>query len=247
MFKIAHLYPKELNLYGDTGNVFYISYFLEKLGIPTKTIYIEKGDTLDKDIDFIFAGGGPDSLQSSIYQDFLNKRDFLFKYINLGKPSLFICGSYQLLGKYYLTSQKEKIKGLNIFDFYTFSPPHQKNRLVGNSIIVLDDFIQKNTFSFSKYLLGFQNHNGRTVLSKDLRPLGKVVNAPLGNTPEGFEGFYYKKTVGTYLHGPVLVKNPHLLYFLVSNYLEKIKIPKNLFYSEYITHYDFLLKNYKEN
>ncbi len=247
VFNLIHLYPRELNLYGDTGNVFYISYFLSIFGIKTKIYYIEKGDSLPNKIDFIFAGGGPDSLQSSIYKDFLSKKGILYNHIHNNKPALFICGSYQLLGKYYLTSNKEKIKGLNLFNFYTFSPNNQKKRLVGNSVICLDNFILTKTFKFSRYVVGFQNHNGRTILSKKLKPLGKVLNSSLGNDSRGGEGFYYNKTIGTYLHGPLLVKNPHILYFLLSDYLSSFSIPSyHLFYNEFITHYEFLHKNYNK-
>ncbi|PIR43486.1 glutamine amidotransferase [candidate division WWE3 bacterium CG10_big_fil_rev_8_21_14_0_10_32_10] len=245
MFKIAHLYPKELNLYGDTGNVYYVKYFLNKFGIKSGIYEIGIGDVLDDTYDFIFAGGGPDSLQNKIYQDFLTRKSFLIKHIHRGKPSLFICGSYQLMGKYYLTADKKKIKGLNIFDIVTKSPPDQKHRLVGNSIITLNESVIKPNYNFDTRIIGFQNHNGRTYLNSKVKNIGKSKNLYLGNNDVDYgEGLLFKKTLCSYLHGPLLVKNPQLAYYLLYDYLKnKKKVPMYNFFAEYISHKNILLKN----
>lgn len=238
MFKIAHLYPKELNLYGDKGNILYLQYFLFKQGIKSTITEISVGDSLVGDFDFIFSGGGPDSLQNLVYSDFLNKKTFLSNHIKSGKPAVFICGSYQLLGKYYLTAEKKKIEGLGLFDFYTKSPEDQKSRIVGNTFFTFRKIFFGNT------VVGFENHNGRTILSKTLKPLGKSFSTRSGNNDfDRGEGLIYKKTIGTYLHGPLFVKNPNILIYLLQNYLDNELCEKD-FYSEYISHQNALHKKF---
>lgn len=236
MFKIAHLYPKELNLYGDKGNILYLQHFLLIQGVKSSVTEISVGESLNESFDFIFSGGGPDSLQSVVYEDFLLKKDALSKHIKKGKPAVFICGSYQLLGKYYLTAQKEKIKGLGLFDFFTKSPENQSSRIVGNT------FFKFNKTFFGNTVVGFENHNGRTILSKTIKPLGKSFSTKSGNNDIDLgEGFIYKKTIGSYLHGPLFVKNPNILLFLLQDYLDENLLEKG-FYSEYISHQNALHK-----
>jgi hypothetical protein len=232
MITIAHFYKKELNLYGDTGNVLYIQFFLKKFGVSSKVINIGVGDTAPNKVDFIVMGGGPDSLQSKVYKDLLTKKDFFKKHIESRKPALFVCGSYQLMGKYYLASNGDKIPGLGVFSFYTKSPSNQNSRFVGN-------VSPKNNFDsgldFSNNIVGFENHNGRTYLN-NLNPLALANSKSSGNNAKDFsEGFLYKKSVGTYLHGPIFVKNPHLLFYLLSDVLKNTNYTKNLT-SEYISH-----------
>jgi len=245
MFKIAHLYPTELNLYGDTGNIYYLQYFLNLFNISSTVFNITSKTKKLNDFDFIFAGGGPDSLQNKIYKDFLeNKKDFIKKHIENNKPALFICGSYQLLGKYYLTADNKKIKGLNIFDFYTASPKDQKHRIVGNTSAIFKEL--SSDFIFSDVVVGFENHNGRTYLN-DLKSFGIASKKTQGNNKKDLsEGFVYKKTIGSYLHGPLLVKNPHIAYFLLQNYIslkELKKVDLKMLFPEYLAHRN-ILNNY---
>ena len=222
MYKIAHLYPKELNLYGDKGNILYLTYFLNQIGIKSEVTDIGLKTNITEDFDFIFSGGGPDSLQNLVYKDFLTKKDFLIKHIEMNKPSVFVCGSFQLLGKYYLNSKNEKVPGLGIFNFYTQSPLNQNKRIVGNTY-----FKFKESF-FGNTVVGFENHNGRTYLEDKLTPLGESFSKDSGNNDfDKGEGLLYKKTLGTYLHGPLFVKNPNILEFLL----------KDLFHSRYLVVY----------
>lgn len=231
-FLVTHLYPDELNLYGDTGNVLFAKNLLELLGYKVLIDFVGIGNSISPKTDFLFAGGGPDALQEKIYDDFISRKDTIEKYINSGKPSLFICGSYQLLGNYYLTADKNKIPGLGIFDFYTFSPNNQHTRIVGNSVCDPTASV-KNASVYKNSIVGFQNHNGRTVFGKKYEPLAYTNSFNLGNnTEDNYEGLLYKKTVCTYLHGPILVKNPDISLFLFSKYLKSNKFDfKNLYSS----------------
>ena len=241
-FNIVHLYSKELNLYGDTGNILYLQYFLSLFNIKSHVYYVGSGQNFPDKVDFIFAGGGPDSLQNKIYEDFIKRKEFLKEHIESGKPSLFICGSYQLLGKYYLTSTKDKIKGLGLFDFYTESPPNQKHRIVGNCKVLFNVSV-RNSLRLSKYIVGFQNHNGRTFFN-NLKPLGFIKKGYGNNGVDLTEGLLHKKLVGSYFHGPILVKNPQLLFFLLENYLPSSfsDLDKKVFYPEYVSHYNLLAR-----
>ena len=241
MFKIYHFYKDELNLYGDCGNIYYLQYFLNLFGIKSSIAYVDKNTKDLEECDFIFAGGGPDLLQNSIFTDFVSKKAFVQKHINDGKPSLFICGSFQLLGKYYQTAEGEKIPGLSIFDFYTYSPSNQNKRIVGNIV----SNVSFNTTPFPSSVVGFENHNGRTVLNSPLKPFSVVNLKTQGNNDSDFtEGLLYKKTIGTYFHGPLLVKNPHILFYLLKEYLPKdFKFDPRLLTSEYLSYQNAFSKN----
>lgn len=235
MFNIVHLYPKQLNLYGDTGNILVIQNILKLYGINFKTYKVGIGERFPTNTDFIMVGGGPDYLQEKIYDDFIKRKDFLENYFNNKKPSLFVCGSFQLLGNYYLDSTGKKLPGVGLFNFYTRSPDNQKSRIVGN--IFMQSPIAPS--DFSNKVVGFENHNGRTYI-KNIRPFGKTSSISYGNNTVDFsEGFIYNKTIGTYLHGPLLVKNPHLLKYLLSDYVE-IDLRRKDFISQLIPHLNAL-------
>jgi hypothetical protein len=167
------------------------------------------GDTIDfSQLDIILLGGGSDREQElvcghlkSIQQDFKN-------YVEDGGVVLAVCGGYQLLGKYYKTDKK-MIEGLSILDITT---EWQPERLIRN--IVLDSPL------FDTPVVGFENHGGRTYIGSHT-PFGKVFYG-LGNTGKsGYEGVLYKNVIGTYLHGPLLPKNPQVCDYLLERALKR--------------------------
>lgn len=194
--KILHLYPKELNLYGDSGNVLCLNYRLKKRGIKTEILEAGIGDKIP-DFDIMFIGGGQDREIEIIENDIKRKSTALSYYIENGKAVLAICGGFQLLGEYFKTNDNKKITLSNALPFYTVG---SKTRMIGN--IVTDTPMGK--------LVGFENHSGKTYLSKELKPLGEVILGYGNNGADGLEGLHYKNTVATYMHGPVLPKNPSL-------------------------------------
>lgn len=200
--KIVHLYPKELNLYGDCGNVLCLVKRLEKRGYAVEVINVGIGDILPN-FDILFIGGGQDKEMQIIQNDLKRKSQMLSYSIENGKSVLAICGGYQLLGKYYKNGNNI-IKLSNALDFYTVASDERK---VGN--IVFDTELGR--------IVGFENHAGITHLSQNLKPFGKVV---CGYGNDGInEGVWYKNTIGTYAHGPVLPKNPELADYLIKNAL----------------------------
>ena len=192
--KIAHLYPGELNLYGDWGNVLCLYYRLKKRGFSVEIENINIGDRIN-DFDILFIGGGQDREMNIISNDLKRKSDMLCYCINCSKTVLAICGGYQLLGKYYINQQGREMKLSGALDFYTVS---NDKRMIGN--IVFDT-------PFGN-IVGFENHSGKTYLSKKLTPLGRVISGFGNNGEDGTEGLQFKNTFCTYAHGAVLPKNP---------------------------------------
>jgi len=181
-------------------------------GIKHKLIEFESGDSIKKleKADLFFAGGGPDLLQREVAQDALRIKPLLEEALKAGKAGLFICGFYQLLGKFYRPAEGEDIPGLGIFDCYTQHFGARKKRCVGN--IVTKPLLP---LRLSPLLVGFENHEGRTYLGKKARPLARVKRGFGNNGQDKTEGIIRGNFVGTYLHGPVLPKNPHLADWLL--------------------------------
>ncbi len=177
-------------------------YELKKLGIQTERKIVSIGDDFkESDYDFVFFGGGQDYEQSIVKEDLIKKKDEIVKYIENNGLFLAICGGYQLLGKYYYDAYGKKIDGLSIFDHYTVNQD-SKNRFTGQIKIQVD--------SFDEICLGFENHGGRTFLSDKQKAFGKVLEGNGNNGEDNSEGFIYKNTIGTYLHGPILARNENL-------------------------------------
>ena len=208
---IIHLYPDLLNLYGDRGNIACMEKRLEWRGI---TANVRQCTNKDSDIDLtgadiIFVGGGSDREQEIVCSRLLKKKDELKAYVNSGGVLVAVCGGYQLLGKYYKTALT-KIEGLDILDIYTDSGD---TRLISNVVLECD--------KFDMPIVGFENHAGRTYLGEGVTPLGKVLFGN-GNTGDsGYEGVIYKNVIATYLHGPLLPKNPQLCDYILERALER--------------------------
>lgn len=206
--RIAHLFPDLLNLYGDRGNIITMRNRLLWRGIGVEVKEYGIDDTIDlTGTDIVFCGGGSDREQLIVCQ-YLNRiKEEIKAYVEDGGTLLAVCGSYQLLGHYYQL-ENEKIQGLSILDLYTESG---KKRLIGNVILQNDVFGK---------IVGFENHAGRTYINEHT-PFGKVLYGNGNNGKDGFEGVAYKNVIGTYLHGPLLPKNPILCDHILNLALER--------------------------
>lgn len=212
--KIAHMYPDLLNLYGDRGNLIVLSRRLAWYGFSCQIIPVELGDDIDfSELDMVFMGGGSDREQNLVYRDLFKKADALWAEIEDGMPLLAICGAYQLLGRYYESADGKVMHGLNFFDFYTAG---EEKRLIGN-ILIKTEITGKETT-----VVGFENHGGRTYFNgPELKPFGKVVKGYGNNGQDKCEGISYKNLIGTYLHGPLLPKNPAVADFFIQAVLKR--------------------------
>jgi CobQ-like glutamine amidotransferase family enzyme len=153
-------------------------------------------------------GGGQDYEQITVGEDIINnKKELLLKYIEENGAGLYVCGAYQLLGKKYIAADGRQIDGAGVLDIYT----EKGNKRFINDVIVESEF-------FRTKLVGFENHSGRTFIG-NYSPLGKVIYGNGNNGEDGNEGLIYKSTIGTYLHGCCLSKNPEISRFLIDSAL----------------------------
>ena len=219
---IGWLYPELMNIYGDRGNVTVLQKRCEWRNIKTEVLMLDVGfekAELEK-CDIILMGGAQDKQQEAVAKDLFAKTKELKAAIEKGIPGIYVCGAYQMLGNYYQLPDGSRIPGLEIFDLYTESFGQKKPRLIGNMVA----YSEKLNYT----LVGFENHGGRTYLGKNIQPLGRVTKGFGNNGNDRTEGAIYKNSIGTYLHGPLLPKNPLLADLLISKALEikyKTKIP----------------------
>lgn len=203
---ICHLYPDLLDLYGDRGNILALAVRCRWRGIEPIIQQASLGEDLDfMGMDILFLGGGSDREQGLLVQDLMRREKELRSAIENGLVVLSICGGYQMLGRYYQLASGEKIQGLGIIDIWTIAGA---KRLIGNVVVELDERVL-NLDSKSRTLVGFENHSGKTYLGEGVVPLGKVLFGHGNNGDDHEEGMRYRNVFGTYLHGPLLPKNPH--------------------------------------
>lgn len=210
--RIAHLYPDLLNLYGDRGNIRCMVMRCRWRGIDVQVKEYRLQDPVDfANTDIVLLGGGSDREQQIVCEKLQSIRNSFHAYVEDGGTVIAVCGGYQLLGHYYHTGDK-KLKGLSLVDLYT---EQGSPRLISN--IVLENADRE---SFPYEIAGFENHGGRTYIG-DNRPFGKVLYGFGNNGTDGHEGVMYKNVIGTYLHGPLLPKNPHVCDLLLKKALER--------------------------
>ncbi len=224
---IGWLYPDLMSTYGDRGNIICLAKRCQWRKIEVKVLPIQpetRTEEIEK-VDLILGGGAQDRQQEIVMRDLKGvKGKVLKELIENGKPGIFTCGAPQLLGHYYEPTFGQRIEGLGIFDLVSVAPGPEKHRCIGNIVIEIQKSKIKNRFWASQndeknYLVGFENHGGRTYLGKNLEPLGTVVKGFGNNGEDKTEGAVYKNSVATYLHGPVLPKNPHLADWLIEKAL----------------------------
>ncbi len=211
---IGWLYPDLMNTYGDRGNIIVLTKRAEWRGIKVKVqeIFLDTEYSILNTVDLFFMGGAQDTQQEIVNEDLQGKKgQILTKKIEDNTPGLFICGAYQFLGEYYKTADGKKLPGLGVFPLYTENPGEDAKRLIGNVIVNSNEQV----------LVGFENHGGRTYLKDKSHALGTVVNGHGNNATDKTEGIIYKNSFGTYLHGPILPKNPQLADLLLTLALEK--------------------------
>lgn len=208
--RLAHLYPKMLNIYGDYGNVLTLKKRCEWRNIDIVIDEIEIGNDISEH-DLYFIGGGQDTQQIAVSKELQKQKSFLHEEQDKNAVFLAICGGYQLLGHYYQPAEGEKLNGIGLLDAYTVAG---STRFIGN-VTAETDYLQKKT------LVGFENHSGLTYLQSNTKPISKVLVGKGNNGKDGTEGARYKNVFGTYLHGSFLPKNPHFADYLISLALKK--------------------------
>ena len=195
LIKILHLYPGEMNIYGDWGNVLTIMRRAQWHGYETELLQHHPGKPFPDDVDIIIGGGGQDSGQTVVKEDLQRIGDQLHKLADKDVPMLMICGMYQLFGCAFRTHEGKEIPGIGIFKMDTVAGD---TRLIGN-------VVTKTPFG---ELIGYENHSGLTTLDEDQPALGSIVKGAGNNGTDKTEGAIYRCVFGSYLHGSLLPKNP---------------------------------------
>jgi CobQ-like glutamine amidotransferase family enzyme len=217
---LGHLYGDLLNLYADRGNIITLTRRCAWRGIDLEVRPIGIGDAVDAaGLDLLFMGGGQDGDQRLMADDlFRLKADALRGALADGLPMLVVCGGYQLFGHYYQPAEGPRLPGLGLFDLHTVHPGSRVARCIGNVVVEWappptfggDGGVPASAAAGRRTLVGFENHGGRTFLGPGARPLGRVLHGHGNNAQDGTEGAMVGNAFGTYLHGSLLPKNPHL-------------------------------------
>jgi len=211
--RVGHLYPDYLNIYADRGN---IAVFARRAAWRGHELDVD-GIGMDDSIvpgahDLYYVGGGQDREQLLVAENLAAKAAQLIEaVVDGGAALLAVCGGYQLLGRGYRGFHGEDMPGVGLLSLETFAG---ERRMIGDVLLECELEPGKR-----RTLAGFENHAGRTRLDPGAEPLGRVV-AGFGNDGEsGYEGCRLGRAVGTYLHGPLLPRNPWLADWLLEQAL----------------------------
>lgn len=215
--RVCGLYPDLMNIYADRGNLLVLERRCSWRGISFQFTACGLGERLDPDAhDLFYIGGGQDSDQRLCAQDLIDtKRDALHAAAARGALILGVCGGYQLLG-YSYTLGSEEIEGVGLLDARTVR--EDGPRLIGNVAIEVS-LTPAPSGENPRTLAGFENHGGRTHLGPGQAPLGRVLSGYGNDGRSGLEGAVSGRTIGTYLHGPLLPKNTWFADWLIASAL----------------------------
>jgi lipid II isoglutaminyl synthase (glutamine-hydrolysing) len=211
VIRVAHLYPDYLNIYADRGNIAVLARRAAWRGLELELAAVGVGDALEE-ADLVYVGGGQDREQALIAPDLAARAEPLRRLVESGAAVLAVCGGYQLLGRGYRDLAGDELPGAGVFPLVTVAG---ERRMIGDVLLECElDSGERRTVA------GFENHAGRTILDEGAEALGRVV-AGFGNDGEsGFEGCRVRNAIGTYLHGPLLPRNPWLADWVLTRAVE---------------------------
>ncbi len=212
VIRVGHLYPDYLNIYADRGNIAVLARRAARRGHDLDVASVGLGEPVQADaFDLLYIGGGQDREQLLVAGDLVRKTEQLREALEQGAALLAVCGGYQLLGRGYRGFHGEDMPGAGLLPLETVAG---ETRMIGDVLLECElEPCERRT------LAGFENHAGRTRLDEEATPLGRVV-AGFGNDGEsGFEGCRHGRAIGTYLHGPLLPRNPWLADWLLRHAL----------------------------
>jgi lipid II isoglutaminyl synthase (glutamine-hydrolysing) len=211
---VAHLYPDYLNIYADRGNMAVLERRAAWRGIGFDYRTVSVGETpASGEADLYYVGGGQDREQALIAPDLASKGPALTEAVADGAALLAVCGGYQLLGRFYRDRSGAELPGVGFFPLHTVAG---ERRMIGDVLLECEL-----TPGEPQTLAGFENHAGRTFLEAGAEPLGRVVAGFGNNGEDGVEGCRVGRAIGTYLHGPLLPRNPWLADWLIGQALAR--------------------------
>ncbi|GAA1621432.1 glutamine amidotransferase [Leucobacter chromiireducens subsp. solipictus] len=200
---ILSLYPRDMNIYGDRGNVLALERRARAHGFAPRVVELNPGDALPDAVDLVIGGGGQDSGQGRVAADLAQRAEEFRALAADGTPMLMICGLYQLFGHRFITHTGEELTGIGVLDVETRGG---SERMIGNIVLDSPEFGE---------IIGYENHSGVTTLGPGSQPLGRVTQGAGNNPTDGVEGARTGNVIGSYLHGSLLPKNPALSDFLI--------------------------------
>lgn len=206
---IMSLYPRDMNIYGDRGNLLALTRRAEAHGFAPRVVELNVGDPMPEQVDIVIGGGGQDSGQGRVAVDLVARADEIRALADGGTPMLLICGLYQLFGHRFVTVSGDELPGIGVLDVETRGGD---TRMIGNVVVDSAEFGE---------IIGYENHSGNTVLGPGSSPLGRVMQGAGNNPTDGIEGARTRNVLGSYLHGALLPKNPAISDFLISTAAER--------------------------
>ncbi len=207
--RVGHLYPDYLNIYADRGNIAVLVSRAARRGLDLEVTGIGLGETPHPGVyDLLYVGGGQDREQALVAPDLAAKGPALRQAVEDGAAVLAVCGGYQLLGRFYRDRYGGELPGAEVFPLHTIAG---ERRMIGDVLIECE--LEPGSV---QTVAGFENHAGRTIVDAGTEPLGRVI-AGFGNDgTSGHEGCRVGRAIGTYLHGPLLPRNPRLADWLLA-------------------------------
>ena len=205
--RVGHLYPDRLNIYADRGNIAVLTVRAAARGHALEVTPIGLREDVPE-VDLLYVGGGQDREQALIAPDIAAKGPALAEAVAEGVVVLAVCGGYQLLGRHYRDRYGSELPGAGLLPLHTVAG---EQRMIGD--VLLECELEPGE---RRTLAGFENHAGRTFLDPGAEPLGRVLSGFGNDGTSGFEGCRAGRVVGTYLHGPLLPRNPWLADWLLA-------------------------------
>lgn len=207
--RVGHLYPEYLNIYADRGNIAVLERRAEWRGHELEVAAVGLRDPLEPGAwDLLYVGGGQDREQAAVAPDLAAKGAAVRAAVEGGAALLAVCGGYQLLGRGYRGRDGSWLPGAGLFPLETVAG---ERRMIGD--VLLECELEPGA---RRPLAGFENHAGRTLLDPGAEPLGRVVHGFGNDGTSGHEGCRVARALGTYLHGPLLPRNPWLADLLLA-------------------------------
>ena len=206
---IVSLFPRDMNIYGDSGNVLALERRARAHGFGPRVVEVNRAADFPEAPDLIIGGGGQDSGQDRVVAELAELGPRLRELADGGTPMLLICGLYQLFGHRFVTNTGRELPGIGVLDVETRGT---EERLIGNVVLDSAEFGE---------VIGYENHSGYTTLGPDATPLGTVTLGSGNDATSGAEGARRDAVIGSYLHGSLLPKNPAISDFLIGRAAER--------------------------
>ncbi|MBA0051176.1 glutamine amidotransferase [Streptomyces sp. AJS327] len=214
--RVVWIYPDLLSTYGDQGNVLVVERRARQRGLEVQRTDVRSDQPVPTSGDIYLIGGGEDRPQRLAAERLLRDGG-LTRAVNNGAIVFSVCAGYQILGHQFVNDLEQVSPGLGLLDVH--STRGESDRCVGDVLGDIDEQLRL------PQLTGFENHQGVTHLGPTARPLARVRLGQGNGTGDGTEGAWNGTVFGTYMHGPVLARNPHIADLLIKLALDVNALP----------------------